>query len=350
MLDDGFPPGARAAGEQFVQLGDTPAAVAWAGAEVISGHFGLLPLRVLDPPPQVLCVLREPAARAWSLYRALPDGMTFADWLEHPVRGVNGREYQARWLAVENAEWRADGRRAGMQVPEGPEPADLGAAAAATLAAAAVVGTSERLGDVVTVLERTLRRRLPSPARINAGDGRELPAAEAALVRARSPIDRALHAEAERRLDAALAALAPLPDEPVVPLPYAYGMAEPLAGHGFHGRVFTQDAGWHRWTGPGTEAELRLPVRAEGTAVLRVAILAAAGDDVARSLRISVQGRAVAHELAGGHAVARAELDPSAPLTIALRVERTAHLTGPGGERSPDPAGLAVGSVSLAPR
>ena len=96
-------------------------------------------------------------------------------------------------------------------------------------------------------------------------------------------------------MTAALAALSPLPDEPVVALPYAYGMAEPgSAGTGFHGRVFTQDAGWHRWTGPGTEAELRLPVRAGGPAVLRVAILAAAGDDVARSLRIAVQGRPVA--------------------------------------------------------
>ncbi len=336
-----------------MQLGEAPAAAVWAGAEVISGHFGLLPLRVLEPPPLVLCVLREPAARAWSHYRALPGGMAFAKWLDDPVRGVNGRDYQARWLAVENAEWRADGRRAGMQVPEGPEPADLGAAAAATLAGAAAVGTSERLGDLITVLERTLRRRLPAPAWINAGDARELPAAEAALVRARSPVDVALHAEAERRLDAALAALPPLPDEPVVELPYEYGMAMPLAGHGFHARVHTEGAGWHRWTGPGTEAELRLPVRAAGAAVVRVALLAAVSDEVVRSLRIAVQDRPVAHDLkpaaAGVRVAATAVLDPRAPLTITLRVDHTAHLTGPGGERSPDPAGLAVGSVRLAP-
>jgi hypothetical protein len=355
VLDDAFPPGARAPGEQFVQLGATPAAEAWAGAEVLSGHFGRLPLRLLDPPPAVVCVLREPAARAWSHYRALPGGMPFGEWLEHPVQAVNGRDYQARWLGVENAERRPDGSRAGMHLPEpaGPQPTDVGAAARATLAGAAVAGTSERLGDVVAALERLLGRRLPEPGRINAGDGRALPAAEAALIRARSPLDLALHDEAGRRLDAALATLPPVPDEPLVALPHVYGIEQPLAGRGFHARVHTPAAGWHRWTGPGTESELRLPVRAGGPAVLGLAILAAAGDDVVRSVQLAVQGRPVAHVLepaqVGVRATARAVLDPAAPLTVTLRVGRTAHLTGPGGERSPDPAGLALGTVTVAP-
>lgn len=85
-----------------------------------------------------------------------------------------------------------------------------------------------------------------------------------------------------------------------------------------------------------------------------MAILSACDDEAVQSLQVSVQDRPVAHSLEhrplGVAAVADVHLDPRTPLTVALETAHTKHLpdsaTGGG---SPDPAGLAVGTVSFTP-
>jgi hypothetical protein len=132
-------------------------------------------------------------------------------------------------------------------------------------------------------------------------------------------------------------------------------MSDPLYGSGWHARLNTPDSGWHRWTGPGTRSQLRLPVRLAGAARLELAILSACDDEVLQSLQISVQGRPLAHALEpqplGVRAVADVELDPNTPLTVTLEIAHTNHLVASAtGERSPDPAGLAVGTLAFRPR
>jgi hypothetical protein len=198
-------------------------------------------------------------------------------------------------------------------------------------------------------------RPLAAPPRLNVGSGGGgPPAAESARVRELSPIDARLHAAADAALDRALATLPSLPPEPRVELPYRHAMGDPLYGTGWHARVDSPEAGWHRWTGPGVRSDLRLPVRAAGPARVEISVLSACDDDAVRSLRLEVQGRPVEHSeesrRLGIAAVAQVELDPRMPLTLALEVAHTRHLADSASdERSPDPAGLAVGDIVLSP-
>ena len=185
-------------------------------------------------------------------------------------------------------------------------------------------------------------------------DASPLPPEAAARIRALSPVDLRLHAEAGRRLDRALAALPPLPPEPVVPLPCAQGMEAGLHGTGFHRRTHAPGAGWHRWTGPGSRSTIRFPVRLAGPATLTLAIVSACDDDAVRSLRLEVQGAPVAHRLAtppdgpGVLAVADVALDPRRPLTVGLEIAHTRHLVDAAtGARSPDAAGLALATIAF---
>jgi hypothetical protein len=257
--------------------------------EVIAGHHGILPLGAPGELPQVVTILREPAARAWSHYWAVPwaaEPLAFADFLDHPVYGWAARDYQACWLGVPPA---------------------------------------------------------PGEARWKPAPGASAPERELAAARRRSPLDVALHERAGHGLDRALSTLPALPADRLVALPYRQTMAEPLCGTGWYGRVHTPDAGWHRWTGPGLRSWVRLPVRPAGPARLALAIVSACDDDAVRSLRLAVQGRHLAHVLEprrpGVAAVAEVELDPRSPLTIELEV---AHTRG-----EPEPAGLAIGEIAL---
>jgi hypothetical protein len=317
---------------------------------VLAGHLGTLPL----PVPRVITVLREPAARAWSHYHWVPwpgEPLSFAEFLDHPVYGWAGRDYHARWLACPpepgEARWKPAIRAA---LPAGADALARCApeAAEVTLDSCALAGTTERMDDFVLALGRVLGRRLPRPQRLNVRpDGSPPPEREAALVRSRSPVDRALHERAGRALDAALRELPELPPEPEGALPYAYAMDAPLCGDGWHARVHTPEAGWHRWTGPGLRSTLRLPVRLAGPARLSVAIVSACDDDAVRSLRLTLQGRPLVHGLEprriGVAAVADAELDPRAPLELAIEVVHVRPLPV-------DPAGLAIGQVELTAR
>jgi hypothetical protein len=214
----------------------------------------------------------------------------------------------------------------------------------------------ERLPETVDALGRLLGRPLPRPERVNVTPGREtIPLGAVARIRATSPIDVRLHAEAGRRLDRLLATLPPPPPEPPAALPYAYGMDEALHGTGLLRRVWTAEAGWHRWTGPGTESTLRLPVRLAGPATLAVAILSACDDDAVRSVRFTVQGAPVAHRLVppphggmGVLALADAALDPARPLELGVTVDHTRPLIDPAtGEASPQAAGVALGAIAF---
>jgi len=363
MLDDAFPVGTRVPAEYYAGLGGTPLAEALQGRGMLAGHFGLRPLALA--PLTSITVLREPAARAWSHFRYMAENgreHTFESFLAHPLEGCGARDYQARWLGTPSAERFPDGEPAIAYLPTtpggghgAPAPAALERAAATTLATCAVVGTAERLPETIDALGRLLGRPLAPPPRVNATrDARPLPPEVAARVRALSPIDLRLYAEAGRRLDRALAELPPLPPEPLVPLPFAQGMEAGFHGTGFHRRIHAPGTGWHRWTGPGRVSAIRLPVRIAGPATLTLAVVSACDDDVVRSLRLTVQDASVAHRLEsppdgpGVLAVAEVTLDPARPLTVAAEVAHTRRLTDPAtGELSPDPAGLALGTLAF---
>jgi hypothetical protein len=369
VLEDSWPAGAMAPQRFVEELMEVPDDER-SRYEVIAGHHGLYPI---TDRSVVISVLREPAARAWSHYRAfgtlggqfreqdVPAYDSFASFLEDPFQQWTGRDYQARWLAIPPT----SGKTRPLGVPPGVrisrqdgsasavDAADLEQGAQRTLRDCALVGTAERLDDFMHALSRLVGRRMPPPQRLNVGpesDG--MPAEQAELVRARSALDLRLHAEADAALDRALTTLPALPAEPLVELPYEYDMSAPLDGTGWHARTHTAETGWHRWTGPGTRSDLRLPVRLAGPARLDVAIASACDDDAVRSLGVSVQGRPVAHRLepraAGVAAVADVELDRREPLTVALEIGRTKHLVdSASGARSADPAGLAVPTLSF---
>jgi hypothetical protein len=362
LLEDAWPAGAVAP-HRFVNDLGQGGADELSRFDVVSGHLGTV---AATDDRQVVTLLRDPVRRAWSHYRghrwrADPSQRieSFGALLDHPVHGWLARDYQARWLAFPPV--RAELSR--LALPHGtpgheggatPGVADneLEARAVAFLRRCALVGTVERIDDFVRALARLVQRPMPMPPRVNVGDGEEdVPREEAAMVRGRSRIDARLHVLAEAELDNALAILPRLPPEREVALPYRMTMGDGICGTGWHPRVRTPQAGWHRWTGPGLRSELRLPVRAAGLAVLEVAIVSACDDDAVRSLRVSVQGRMADHRLenrgVGVSAVCDVELDPSRPLMIELEISHTRVLVKPAGDEVSDPAGLAIGDVAL---
>ena len=200
--------------------------------EVLAGHLGLLPRG-----DRIVTLIREPAARAWSHYHAVRfagERPGFAGCLEHPVSRWCAADYQASVLGIPPRRarrgrprstpgcprrrrwWRGARRRRGAQ---------------RTLDECALAGTTERVDEYVVALGRLLGRRLPPLQRINVrAEASAPPAAEAALVRARSEADLALHEHAGRLLDAALVALPELPPELLGALPLRRGMDAPLCG------------------------------------------------------------------------------------------------------------------------
>ena len=371
LLEDVFPVGTLSPHQH---LGDLRDAGGLGDHGVLCGHHGLYPLVSGTPPAAVVTLLREPAARAWSHYRFMRgDGRlgrlwpgvepTFRTVLDDPRSAWMAADYQARWLSV--APRPQDGRRFEPRrlteedehiVRPLPFPVEeLEVRASATLRDCSLVGTAERLNDFVTALGRLLGRWLPPPSRLNVGaTGGDAHPPEAETVRARSPIDLRLHARASALLDQALVELPEPPPEPIARGPYELRMDGPLRGTGWHGRVHAPGVGWHRWTGPGTRSTVRFDVRMPGAVLVTVAIVSARDDHVVRSLRLSVQGRRVDHVFdpreVGVAAVARAELDPERPLTLEIDVDRTDRLRDSvSGAVSPDPAGLAIGTIGLAP-
>jgi hypothetical protein len=363
LLEDSWPAGALAPQRFVNELSAVPAEELGC-YELVAGHHGVLPM---GQRTRVITILREPAERAWSHYRAhqrlgvgwgrgdVPSFESFAAFIDDPLFQWMARDYQARWLAV--APEPEERRPVGL--PPGVPPrddADLEERALATLRSCALAGTAERLDDFVEALARLVGRPMMQPQWLNVSPERDgMPAEYADEVRARSPVDARLHAAADEALDAALATLPPLPPEPEAELPYEHDMSGPLYGSGWHARLNGSDGGWHRWTGPGTRSQLRLPVRLAGPARLELAILSACDDEAIQSLQISVRERTLEHALEpqplGVRALADVELDPRTPLTVTLEIAHTKHLVDPAtGERSPDPAGLAVGTVAFSPR
>jgi hypothetical protein len=363
LLEDSWPAGAVAPQRFVDELGDAPAEE-FGRYQVIAGHHGLLPV---TDRSVVFTVLRGPAERAWSHYLAherlhterrggeVPSFGSFAAFIGDPLYQWMGRDYQARWLAVAPD----PEQRRPVGLPPGVPPPDddhLEQRALATLRRCALAGTAERLDDFVDALARLVGRPMAQPPRLNVSPDRDgMPAEYAQWVRSRSPLDARLHAAADEALDAALDTLPPLPPEPDGELPYEHSMRDPLYGTGWHARHHTPEAGWHRWTGPGTLSGLRLPVRLAGPARVELAILSACDDRALQPLRVSVQDRLLAHALEpqamGVRAVADVELDPRKPLTLTLETGHTDHPVEPAtGARSPDRAGVAVGTVVFRPR
>jgi hypothetical protein len=193
----------------------------------------------------------------------------------HPP--VGSRNFQARWLAVPPAAetltmWGPPAIPVSDPADPGLGERELARGALATLDRCVLVGTAERLADFVEALTRLVGRPMPPPLRLNSTPQREdMPPAYAEQVRARSQVDIQLHRAAGEALDRALGSLPPLPRAPETELPYEHEMSDAFCGTGWHARLHTAEAGWHRWTGPGTRSELRLPVRIAGPAHIAVA-------------------------------------------------------------------------------
>ena len=362
MLDDAFPVGARVPGQFFEALGGTPLTEALRKHGLLAGHFGVRPLALA--PLTTVTVLREPAARTSSHFKYMAEQgreHTFETFMADPVAGLGARDYQARWLGTPNAERPPDGAPASAYLPTtpggghgAPPPAALERAAAATLAGCALAGTAERLPATIDALGRLLGGPLALPPRVNVTrDASPLPPEAAARIRALSPVDLRLHAEAGRRLDRALAALPPLPPEPVVPLPCAQGLEAGLHGTGFHRRTHAPGAAGTAGRGRGAAARSASPCgspgprrsrsRSSGVRRRRRALAAARGPGRAR--------RPPARDAAGrsrGLAVADVALDPRRPLTVGLEIAHTRHLVDAAtGARSPDAAGLALATIAF---
>jgi hypothetical protein len=361
LLEDAFPAGARLPVTFVDELARLPADAVDASA-LLCGHLGRLPLELATGPLTVVTVLREPAARAWSHFTSLPARWaSFGALLDDPVYGTIAADFQARWLGVTPT--RDLGAPAtpglGLADPFGPdarlEPAALERSASATLDACSLVGTVERIGDVREALGRLLGRWLPPLPKLNLGDAHSAMSAEdAARVRARSALDERLVERAGMDLERALSSLPPLPAEPLAVGPFTLTMADPFAGTGWHARVRTAPVGWHRWTGPGRVASVRLPVRVAGPARVEIDVVAACDDDALRGLRVRVQGRTVqVARVATGECARLAGavvLQVDDPLEVEVEVPHTRPLVdGATGARSPDPAGLAVREIRVLP-
>lgn len=346
------------------------------GYGVFCGHLGVLPLRLLDKPITVVTVVREPAARAWSHYRMLrwslpataPDWdrrrVTFADVLADPGYGAITRDFQARWLAVvperdlRAPEWPG----LALAAPFGPgttcEPGPLAVGAERLLERGAVVGTTERLADTIEAMSRLIGRRLGAPPVVNPsprGDGVAMDRGDAAEVRRRSPVDVSLLTHADRRLDATLEALPALTPAslPLASFPYEHTMDEGFTGTGWHGRAHRAGVGWHRWSGPGTKAAIRLPVRVRGRASVELHVVATAEADTLDGVALRVQGRpaevAVARRGRDVTLVAECDADDARPFDLELVVRRTAIVHDAAtGRVSAERAGVALTAVRLA--
>ena len=107
LLEDSWPAGAVAP-QRFVDELAAAGTGELARYAVISGHHGVIPV---TDARRVVTVLRDPARRAWSHYRALgPEGEPGADplrrfesfgaLLDDEVHSWIARDYQARWLAI----------------------------------------------------------------------------------------------------------------------------------------------------------------------------------------------------------------------------------------------------------
>ncbi len=372
LLDDAFPVGSRLPAG-FVDEFIAASSQERERARLICGHLGRLPFDTLRARPVAITLLRDPAARAWSHYRALrfahpgtsPSwrrrGVTFSDFLDDPVYGSTAADFQARWLACSPERDLRGPELPGLALAEpfGPWDPAMDAVtrqrrAAATLDQCALVGTTERLPELVEALGRLLGRSLPPPRALNVSAGpAEPPADAAARVRALSPVDVVLHDRANERLDRSLATLPAVPSitqQPIADLPHEHTMADALVGAGWHERVHTAAAGWHRWTGPSTRSTIHVPARLAGRARVLVTVVAACDGDVLDGVEVLVQDRVVGvsrfDRRRGVDVVGDVELDPGRPVVVELRVPRTKRLPGASAGET---AGIAVSGVRFEP-
>lgn len=328
-----------------------------------AGHHGVSLPGLASAEMSVITVLRDPAERLWSEYRAsrdyvmqqAPDGdYPFEAHRRHFGRFHALRSPQARWLTDPPQAAQLPNDVIYRFAGAGPPDVELEAAAMRALRTLSLVGPTERLDDFVSALSRLLGRWLAPPPRINVGfDRGPIPPEIRELSAAWNPVDRRLHAECNAMLDRALDTLPPLPPEPEALLPFEQTMDAAFAGTGWHTRLHTPEVGWHRWSGPGTISTIRLPVRFSGHVTIELNVVSAVSDDVVEGLRLSVQGRPVRHVLescqVGCAAVANAVFEPADPAVIQLELPRTAPLRELDGSES-DPAGIALGTIEVKSR
>jgi hypothetical protein len=108
LLEDSWPAGALAP-QRFVNELSAVPSEELGRYELVAGHHGVLPM---GQRTRVITILREPAERAWSHYRAhqrlgvgwgrgdVPSFESFAAFIDDPLFQWMARDYQARWLAV----------------------------------------------------------------------------------------------------------------------------------------------------------------------------------------------------------------------------------------------------------
>jgi hypothetical protein len=288
--------------------------------------------------------------------------VTFSDFLDDPVYGSTAVDFQARWLAGRSERDLRGPELPGLALAEpfGPQDPPLDEAtlhhrAWATLEECELVGTTERLPEFVDALGRLLGRWLPPPPVLNVSPETEaVSAVGAARVRALSPVDVDVHQAANVRLDRSLATLPPIPsitECPITDLPYEQTMADALSGTGWHERLHTEAAGWHRWSGPSTRSTIRLPVRLAGPACLRIRVVASCARAVLDGMRVTVDDRAVevsrVDHRHGVDVVGDVELDAARPVLLELEIAHTMALAG--ATSSDEPAGIAVAAVRFEP-
>jgi hypothetical protein len=332
---------------------------------VFSGHHGIRLPDVLEGSPAVVTVLRDPVERLWSLYRMHRFSLCASAGRDYPFTEFLATHDSWGHISNGQARWLTESPRVKhmyeecpteyvYRFPSGPGGEDderLAADARSRLASLSLVGTTPRLEEFVTALARLLGRWLPPPPLVHVGLGDSTaPDAVRRPLLARNHVDRQLVAMADELLDRALSLLPGLPAEPLVEVPWSVTMDQAFAGTGWHARVRTEDAGWHRWSGPGELSTIRLPVRFDGPMRLELDLVSAVDDDVVRSLGVTVQGRRVHHVLAprplGCGVVCDVCLDPRDPVEIELRVPFARRMLEPDG-RLADPAALALGTIRV---
>lgn len=350
------------------------------------GHLGTVLPDLLSGWVRTVTVVRNPLDTVLSLFafasrvawhplhrKVIQPGYGVSEFLRDPECRALTSNWQARWLAAEPPpgdlawatippsegleEWRAAYHLRPLELGED----DLLARAGANLDRCEVVGVTERLDETLESLARVMgwpkagpvTKRNVSTSRIGPAD---LTAPDRRYAGQLNQVDAELHRRAALRIqqveDGATAVAVPPPA--LVDLPYDYDWSMPLRGHGWYDRTFDPRVGWYRWTGPGTDALLELPVAGGTRAELAINVVCAVTSEVLAGMVVSVEGRplTLSASAQGIVTVLRGVIDlPSAgPLRLTFSVPHTESLGSIGPLFDPwRRGGVAIARVRLAP-
>jgi hypothetical protein len=354
------------------------------GYRYVSGHVDLSVLGRFRTPPFVVTCLREPIARAlsvYSYYRSYPlehYAALVSDLGEDAYRRREAAMRLARGHSLDDLIDRAPDvarehfgsvqTRALSGCPQDSTDERLDLALAA-LDRCGLVGLTERLDEMAHWLTCRLGWRelgpMPrenvSPTRLRPDDLRP---ETLAVLRELTALDAELYRHAADRFARTVAdwASAPDPSDPPAgitdaPLRSDVSFDGAIAGGGWHGRERLGDGPWFSWIGAAKGAWVDLRA-AEGADLVLVEIAHAIEPSILEGMRLGVNGRPLSHDVrrVDGHFAVSARV-PSQLLAIGsgiarvdLTVERTARPCDVD-PRSPDRRELsvAVRRVALLP-